>query len=193
MKKVVLGAMVLLWMAPAMLQAGWGWDNKNKEENKEQRVEQKQEDPQLRPTLKEKTPEEKQAAIQERRETQAAENKVSQQGMLDKQMGELKVKLAKNTKLTEAQKNEILAARKKQYEKNTAYGDQRRSENNTFFQNFVNDPSMTENQKREAIRAHFQSQKSADKVFRQQQKDENKTEREKIRSEVSSSADTAAQ
>ena len=115
MKKVVLGAMVLLWMAPAMLQAGWGWDNKNKEENKEQRVEQKQEDPQLRPTLKEKTPEEKQAAIQERRETQAAENKVSQQGMLDKQMGELKVKLAKNTKLTEAQKSEILARRQRSY------------------------------------------------------------------------------
>ena len=52
---------------------------------------------------------------------------------------------------------------------------------------------MTENQKREAIRAHFQSQKPANQAFRQQQKAENKAEREKIRSEVSSPTNTAAQ
>jgi len=70
------------------------------------------------------------------------------------------------------------------------YGDQRRSANAAFFQNFANDPKMTEEQKREAIRAHYKSQKPADQVFRQQQKNENKTETENIRSEVPSSADT---
>jgi len=57
-------------------------------------------------------------------------------------------------------------------------------QNAAFFQNFANDPKMTEEQKREAIRAHYKSQKPADQVFRQQQKNENKTETENIRSEV---------
>lgn len=192
-KKVILWIVVLLCLAPVTLQAGWwGWGDKNKEERKASQVEPKQEAPQPRPTLKEKTPEEKQAAVQKHLDAQVAENKAFQQSMQAKQMDELKVKLAQNTKLTEAQKNEILSSRTKQYEKNTAFGDQRRSENNAFFQNFANDPSMTEDQKRSAIRAHYQSQKSADHVFRQQQKAENKAEREKIRSEASSE-NTAAE
>lgn len=185
--------MVLLWMAPVTLQAGWGWGNKGKEEKKESRIEQNQEDTKLRKTPVPKTPEEKQAAIEERRAAQTAENKVLQQAVRDKQTAEWKAKLDQNTKLTEAQKEEILAAREKRYERNAAFGDQRRSENSAFFQNFANDPNMTEAQKREAIRAHFQSQKSADQAFRQQQNAEKKAEREKIRSEVSSSANTVAQ
>jgi hypothetical protein len=39
---------------------------------------------------------------------------------------------------------------------------------------------MTEEQKRDAIRAHFQSQKPEDQAFREEQKAESKSEREKI-------------
>jgi len=193
MKKIIFWTVMALSVAPVVLQAGWSWGDKNKEEKKEQRVEPLQEAKELHTTLKEKTLDEKQAAVLQHHEAQLAENKAFQQAMRDKQQAELKAKLAKNTKLTEAQKSEILAAREKQYDKNTAFGDQRRSENAAFFQNFAKDPNMTEEQKREAIRAHFQSQKPADQAFRQQQKSENKSEREKIRSEVPSSANTAAQ
>lgn len=151
---------------------------------------QMQEDKEFRGAFSEKNPEEKQASVLQHREAQIAENKAFQQAAYDKQMAELKAKLAQNTKLTEAQKNEILAAREKQYVKTKAYGDQRRGENNVFFQKLAEDSKMTEEQKREAIQEHFRSQKPADQVFREQQKAESKSEREKIRSEVSSSANT---
>ena len=194
MKKVVLWAIALLWMSPAMLCADDGLDSKNNEEKEMRQVEQKQEHEQAPKTLEEKTLEKKQAAIQQRRENQLAENKGLQQAMHDKQAGELKTRLAQNTKLTETQKNEILAAREKQYQKNMVFGDQRRAENDVFFQKIGGDSGMTEEQKRGAIRAHFQSQRPADQVFRQQQKVESKAEREKMRSEATTnSTSTVAQ
>jgi len=186
MKKIILWAMVVLFVAPATLQAGWGWGSGNKEKKKEQQAEQRQENREFRPALKEKTPEEKQAAIQKHHEAQLAENKVFQQAMHDKQMAELKARLAQNAKLTEAQKSEIVFVREKRYEKNMIYGDQTRSENDAFFQQLAGDPNMTKDQKRDAIRAHFQGQKSANQAFRQQQKADSKAEREKIHSEVAS-------
>ncbi|MBI4711610.1 MAG: hypothetical protein HY767_04020, partial [Candidatus Omnitrophica bacterium] len=178
--------------APATLQAGWGWGDQKKEEKKAHQMEQKQENKEFRQALKEKTPEEKEAAIQKHRETQLAENKAFQQALHDQQMAEFKAKLEKNTKLTEAQKAEILATREKQYAEMMVHGDQRRSENAAFFQTLSDNPNMTEQQKREAIRAHFQSQKPANQAFRQQQKADSQAEREKIRSEVASSTDTVA-
>lgn len=192
MKKVILWVMVLLCMAPAVLQAGWGWGNKPKEEKKVQQAEPKQVKTAPLQAVKEKTPEEKQAAIKQYRENQIAKSKAFQQGIRDKQMAELKAKLALNTKMTDAQKNEIIAAREKQYEQIAAFVDKRRSENNAFFQKLANDPSMTEEQKREAIRAHFQSQKPSSQAFKQQQTTANKTEGEKIRSEVPPAAKTVA-
>ncbi len=186
----------------ATLQVGWGWGNKDKEEKKAQQMEQKQENQQSLKTMKDKTPEEKQAVVQKHHETQLAENKAYQQAAHEKQMSELKAKLEKNAKLTEAQKTEILASREKQYTESNVYGDQRRSENAAFFQTLADDPKMTEAKKRDAIRAHFQSQKPANQAFREQQKADSKVEREKILSEArpvqvpseakGSSANTAA-
>jgi membrane-associated HD superfamily phosphohydrolase len=194
MKKVILGAMVFLWMVPATLQAERGWGNNNNTEGKkEQQAEQKREDLQPVQSLEEKIPAEKQAVLLGPRGTQVVENKTFQQGIYDRQITELKVKLAKDAKLTEAQRNEILAAREDRYRKNEAFRSKRRSENIAFFQNFANDPGMTEQEKREAIRAHYQSQKSADQIFRQEQKDEIDAEREKLRSWGSSLKDIVAQ
>ncbi len=185
--------MVVLCMAPVTGQAGWGWGNKNKEVKKASLVEPKQESPELREALKKKKLEAKQAAIQQHREAQLAENQAFQQAMHDRQMAEMKAKLAQNTKLTEVQKNEILASREKQTEGKKAYQDQRRSEDAAFFQKLAEDPKMTEAKKREAIREHFQSQKPANKAFRQQQVAASQSEREKIRAEVPSAVSAAAE
>ena len=123
MKKIILWAMVVLCLAPASLQAWWGWGDKNKEEKKEHRMEQKQENKEFRKSIKGKSPEEKQAAVQQHHEAQLAESKAFQQAMQDKQLAELKVKLAQNRQLTDAQIKEILADREKQFTANKAYGE----------------------------------------------------------------------
>jgi len=87
---------VILCMTPAILQAGWGWGNKDKDEKEVLPVESKQEDPKLRQTFKEKTPEEKQAEIQQHRDARLAENKAIQQAIRDKQMAELKINWRRN-------------------------------------------------------------------------------------------------
>jgi hypothetical protein len=193
MRKIILCAMVVLCMAPATLQAGWGWGQKKPDEKKAPRVEQKQKQKVTAKTAKEKSPEELQVAVLKQREALVAQNKAFQQAIHERQMGELKAKLAKNTKLTVAQKDEILASREKQYTETRAYEEKRRVENADFFQKLTSDPKMTEDQKREAIRAHFQSQRPGNQAFRQQQKNKSAAEREKIGSEVSPSAKTAAQ
>ena len=193
MKKMILWTMVVLCMAPATLQAGWGWGEKKPDEKKAPQTAQKQENKVPVKTPKEKSPEELQVAVLKQREALVAQNKVFQQAIHEKQMGELKAKLAKNTKLTVAQKDEILASREKQYSEIRAYEENRRVENAAFFQKLSSDSKMTEEQKREAIRAHFQAQRPADQTFRQQQKNTSTTEREKIGSGVPSSAKTAAQ
>ncbi len=192
MKKIIWVAMVVLFMVPLTLQAAEGGDSKNKEAKKELRMEQKQETKELRQSLKGQTPEERKAAMQKHREAQLASIKALQQGIHDKQMAELKEKLAQDKKLSDARKNEILAGREKQYQENMAYAEKRRSENEAFFKKLASDPKMTEDQKREALRAHFQSQQPVNPAMRQR-KNESKSEREKSRSGVSTSTKKTAQ
>ena len=193
MKKIILWVMVVLFMMPAMLQAGWEWGSKNKEEKKEPQVEQKQEDKDFKKTLEGKSPEEKRAAIQQYHQAQSEKGKSFQRPVHDKQVAASKTKLVQNTKLSEAQRNEALASREKRYNEIRARGEQRRAENAAFLKKIASDPNMTKEQKQEAIRAYFQSQKSSRQTLRQQKKTGMKTKEVTAVSGSSSSTNTVAQ
>ncbi len=96
----------------------------------------------------------------------------------------LKNKLANNTKLTDAQKSELANYMESQNQENISFRDQRHSENVAFFKQIANNPDMTMEQKKAAIKAHREEEHNKTQEYFQEQKVENKSEKEKIRSEI---------
>lgn len=117
MKKIIIGMVLIMWMVPVTLEAGWGWGMKNKDEKKEHQSEQKQESQEQKEFQKNsesKNAVEKEAATKQAAEIQRMRNKIIQQTIRDKYMNELKTKPEQNMRLTEARKNQVLASREKQ-------------------------------------------------------------------------------
>lgn len=127
---------------------------------------------------------EKASAIKEHRETSQKEKKSISEKMHQENLDFLKKKLAKNTRLTEAEKTELISHFERQYKENVSFRDQKYSEDVAFFEQIADNKTMTQEQKKAAIVAHFKEQKSETKKHRQEQKSENKTERKTIHSEI---------
>jgi hypothetical protein len=122
--------------------------------------------------------------MEQRRESQRAKRMASKDARHQKQMTELIAKLAQDKKLTDAQRNEILATKEKQYQDNLTRMNQRQKEDAAFFQKINNDPNMTPEQRQEAVKKHLESQKLGSAVSGQPPKVEGQMKQAKSSSGV---------
>ncbi len=152
-----------------------------KEQNKAHRQDQRQENQAFRETLKDLTPEQKQSAMIEHRNSQFAENVAHHEQMHQEQMTKLKAKLAANSELTDAQKQEILSKAENSYQEKVAKIQEQHQANMNFAQQVANDPNLTPEQKREKMQQHRQSNKESMKEQRAENKEKHKNRREEFR------------
>lgn len=151
-----------------------------KKERQKQIQQQKLENKEFRQSTKDLQGKEKTDAIVQHRETQYQENKAFTQQQHDENMAFLKEKLAKNTKLTDAQKTELTTFFESQYQENVSFRDKQHNENIAYFQSVANDSTLTIDQQKAKLKEYFAQQKSETKEHIQQQKSERKAERDKI-------------
>ena len=186
---VVAGAQ----QTPAV-KAGTGQVRQQRQQQRQERIghiqEQRQEDAAFQQSLAGMTAEQRKAAVAEHRKTQGLENKAFSQQQHAENMTFLKDRLANNTKLTDAQKDELINYFEQQYQQGVDFRSTQHQENVTFFQSIANNSSLTQAQKKQAILDHFKTQKGENKDFVQDQKSENQAERAKIKAEVEASSAT---
>jgi len=151
-----------------------------KKECQNQIQQQKQENKDFRQSTKDLKGTEKTDAIVQHRETQYQENKAFIQQQHNENMAFLTEKLAKNTKLTDAQKTELSTFFESQYQENVSFRDKQHGENIGYFESVANDSTLTFAQKKAKLKEYFTQQKSETKDHIQQQKSERKAERENI-------------
>lgn len=121
------------------------------------------ENKEFRETSEAETPQEKASAIKEHRETQQGENKAFNEKMRQENSDFLKQRLAKNNKLTDTEKNELIGYFENQYQGNVSFREQKRNDNVVFFEHIVNNPRLTLKQKKAAIKAHFDVERAKTK------------------------------
>ncbi|MBI2440273.1 MAG: hypothetical protein HYV35_02765 [Lentisphaerae bacterium] len=163
---------------------------KQEQERREHIKQQKLENAAFRESLKGMTPAERKAALAAHRQAQFEENKDFRQQQHEENLAFLKARLAKNSKLTDAQKEELINFFEEQYQESVDFRAAQHQENVAFFESIANDASLTMAQKKEAIRDHFKTQRAENKAFLQEQKSENQAERAKFKSEIDSSSET---
>lgn len=115
---------------------------------KEQISQQAESEKAFSESLKGMTDEQKQAAIKAR--LAARQGQINQENIAF-----LKEKLAKNSGLTDVQKDELMSCFKAQYQEGVSLCDQQYSENVSFFEKIANDSTLTQDQKKSAIEKYF--------------------------------------
>lgn len=75
-------------------------------------------------------------------------------------MDSLNNRFANETKLTDAEKNELISCFKDEYQKNIPYRDELYSGNVAFFEKIANNQNLTQEQKKAAIKSHFAEQQA---------------------------------
>lgn len=119
------------------------------------------------------------AKIKEKREAKYTE-KTAQWEKKHADFGvKLNERLAKNKKLSDADKAEILSFFEEQYGENTAFRDEQHGENMAFLDSLA-DSGLSKDQIKEKIKAHVATQKDESKEHRASQAQERKALREKI-------------
>lgn len=117
---------------------------------------------------------ERASAVVQHREGQYTEAKEFREKMHGENMAFLQDKLAKNQKLTDAQKTDLIEFMEKQHQENISFRDQQHAESMAFFEQIANDSNLTQEQKKEAIQKHWQDQKTENKTYRKEQHSEYK-------------------
>jgi hypothetical protein len=162
---VCAAALIGMCVLPGLVwAAGKGQDTKafrqGQKEKKKAFVEQKkQEKKTFKESVKVKPQEEKKAAVKEQRAVRQAEKKTFMEKMHQDNIDFLKERLAKNSTLTDAQKNELVSDFNRQYQEKTSFRGAQQKANVAYFEKTANDPAMTQDQKRAAIRDFFARQK----------------------------------
>lgn len=91
--------------------------------------------------------------------------------------------MANNKRLSDSQKSELVRYFENQNQENVSFRDARHAENIAKFESIANDPNLTQEQKKAAIKDFLAQQKAETKQHIKTQKSENKSEWQKIRSE----------
>ncbi len=116
-------------------------------------------------TLEGKSEEEKAKAIAEYRKAHRAERQEFRKKMHEEKMAFLKDRLDKNKKLSDAEKEDLLKFIEDQHTKRMTHREGQRAENYDLLSQIANDPSLTAQQKKEAIKEHFKAQRGENKEF----------------------------
>ena len=118
--------------------------------------------------------------VKVRREQEYRQHRARVKVAHEKYMIFLKEKLARNKKLTEAQKSEILAFFDNQHKKNDAFLDSQHKENIDFFDKLNADIIMIAGQRKVAVKAFFKKQRENLRMHLRQRHLENSEEIKKI-------------
>jgi len=131
-----------------------------KEKKKAFVQQRKQENKAFKESMKGKPKEEKKAAVKEHRIVQQAGKKSFTEKMHQDNMAFLKERLAKNTTLSTAQKNELINHFDKQYKEKTSFRGAQHKERVEFLEKIAADARMTQEQKKAALRDFISQQKT---------------------------------
>lgn len=124
-------------------------------------VAQQQEDEmRFRQSLKSMSPAEKARAITEHRNERQAKNDAFSAQLHRENVAFLKTRLLKSAKLTEADKEELIACFEQQSSEDMVYRKQRFDKNVAFFEQTANDPSQSIMEKKTRIREYFTARRS---------------------------------
>ena len=126
--------------------------HRQKNERKAFWSQQKSENRDFKRRLNNIPPEERASEIAKHRETQFNENRAFREKLHVENMALLKEKLAKNKKLTDAEKTDLINFTENQYRETLSFRDQQHAEDMAFFERIANDSVMTQEQKKQAIK-----------------------------------------
>ncbi|MBF0484582.1 MAG: hypothetical protein HQL25_07755 [Candidatus Omnitrophica bacterium] len=160
-----------------------GFYKKQRDNVKEYVDDRKQDNKQMAESLKGKTAEEKVTEWKEYKTKQNEANAKFKNSIHQENMKYLKERLAINKNLTDQQKVELSELFEKQYEERIVLRATQQDENVIFFEKVANEDTMTIEQKKEAIKAHFVEQKDAAQALLNRQKEIFKEESNKIKGE----------
>ena len=185
---IMLGLAGFLLLPVCAIAEGYGgkmreYRHEQMEKRKEFREEEHKENQEFHKSLKSMTPEQRAEAMKKHHAEEIEERKAFHTKMHEENMEALKSRLANNSKLTDAQKNELTAFFENQYQENVSFRDAQHKENMEFFAKIANDSGLTMEQKKQAIREHRQQQKAKNKEHHQEQKSERKTKMQEIKSQ----------
>jgi hypothetical protein len=141
----------------------------------------------FRESLKDMSKADRVKAIEEHRLTRFRENDAFRQKLHEDEMAFLKERLSANTKLTDADKEDLLRVFDEQYKENVLILRQRNADMMVFFEKTANDPALTTAQKHEELKNYFQQQKADVLRQREQQQQQRQADLQKKYSEESSS------
>ena len=157
----------LFFIFSALVFAEYG-SGKNFQKDKQEKwtrrkQEQKEENQEFKKSLEGKTPEEKSAAIKAHREKKHQDKESFYEKTHSDHMSAIKEKLAKNNKLNEQEKDELISFYAEQYRENTTWRNQQFNRNTDFLEEIANS-AKTPEEKKEAVKKHFQEQKAEGKT-----------------------------
>jgi hypothetical protein len=122
----------------------------------------------FRQSLKGKDPHDKNDAIKNHLEEQAAKRKEFQAKRFEENKAFLMNRLSKNDQMTTGQKEELINLFEERHAEQAAFHQERHKENIEFFEKIANDSSLTMEQKKQAIKAHRDAEQSENKEDRQE-------------------------
>jgi len=170
--------MVMSFMVPQIAFAehseGRAFHKEQRAKAKEYRAGEKKEFREFKKSLEGKSDEEKAKAIAEYHKTNRAEHQEFRKKMHEEKMAFVKGRLDKNKKLTEAEKKDLMKFIEDQHIKGMAHREGQHAENYELLSKIANDPSLTSEQKKEAIKKHFESQRTENKKFHKAMESERK-------------------
>jgi LmbE family N-acetylglucosaminyl deacetylase len=164
--------------------------NENKEFHQQQKAKinehittQKAENKEFRGTLKGMTPGQKKEAIVVHRDQQKTENMGFRKDLYDQNRAKLQQRLASNKKLNDQQRADLLMAFDDNYTDRSGHREMQYQENADFISKISNDTTLTQDQKKAAIKDHFKAQMDENKKFQEQEKAKMMEEKKTIKSE----------
>ena len=123
-------------------------------------------------------------AAKERHEAKYQERKTEVEKRHAERMAKLKARLDASNRLTDPQKQEIMAFFEQQYTENMTFWNKQHEENVTYLGGLIARNDLTGDQIRQMIRDHVTVQKAEWEKERAQQKTEGQAEKAKIKGEV---------
>jgi small-conductance mechanosensitive channel len=131
---------------------------------------QRQENQAFRKTLKDMTPDKRKAAIDQHRAQQHQENVDFGKAQYTKNRAKLVQKLSESKKLTQSQKDSLLKAFDDNYNSTVQFTENQYQKTDAFIKKLENDTTMTQDQKKTAMKDQMKAQMEETKKFMKEQK-----------------------
>ena len=169
----IIGAIVLL-LVPSTVMAERGrrhsWRGRNKEEVREHHRNQKKENRAFREGIKDLPASEKAQKIMDHRNAQFQENQAFHEKLHEERMAQLKERINKNDKLTDAQKDKILKFKEDQYNEINSLQQKQHDAHIAQIESLTQKEDLTSEELESALKDFRQTRKKESEGFRKSQR-----------------------